>query len=164
MPTPPAAGGAAADASVAWFAERWGQVRGEVKVLERRVEALLSSVDPVALVDDLLVLAAAYPFHRDQLNRDDKREVVERVVSRITNRTIRVTCILRGEPIPGPSSTVTIMSTPAPEIVPALSASEPVVEETPEVKGAAAMDLSPDELRRRAAIQTFDGEIIEDEL
>src|SRR5215208_4547069 len=77
------------------IAELWPNVRADVKALNRRVEALLSEVDPVAISGNQITLAVPYPFHRDKLNSDDVRETVGGVLSRLLGRDISLQCILR---------------------------------------------------------------------
>ncbi|MER3438292.1 MAG: DNA polymerase III subunit gamma/tau [Chloroflexota bacterium] len=83
--------------SVEQIAELWPRIRLEVKAINRRIEALLSSVDPYAVQGDDVLLVTAYAFHRDRLNADEVRAVVEEVISRIVHRRVRVSCMLRGE-------------------------------------------------------------------
>ncbi len=79
------------------IAELWPRVRGDVKALNRRIEALLSEVDPVAISGNQITLAVPYPFHRDKLNSDEVRETVSGVLSRLLGRQISINCMLRGE-------------------------------------------------------------------
>jgi DNA polymerase-3 subunit gamma/tau len=79
------------------LADLWQRIRDDVKAVNRRVEALLSTIDPVAVEGDDVTLASPYEFHRSKLNSDDARVVVEDVISRLTGRRVRVTCILREE-------------------------------------------------------------------
>jgi DNA polymerase III subunit gamma/tau len=87
----------AANLSLDQIADLWSQVRFEVKARNRRVEALLSSVDPAAIVGDLVVLVAAYPFHRDKLNTDEAKTIVEEVMTRVLRQPVRVETVLKGE-------------------------------------------------------------------
>ena len=72
-------------------------MRADVKALNRRIEALLSEVDPVAISGNQITLAVPYPFHRDKLNSDDVRETVGGVLSRLLGKDISLVCILRSE-------------------------------------------------------------------
>jgi len=87
---------------IEYIAELWPNVRADVKALNRRIEALLSEVDPVAISGDQITLAVPYPFHRDKLNSDDVRETVGGVLSRLLGRTISLQCILRSEMVAAP--------------------------------------------------------------
>jgi DNA polymerase-3 subunit gamma/tau len=79
------------------IADLWPNVRADVKALNRRIEALLSEVDPVAVTGNQITLAVPYPFHRDKLNSDEVRETVAGVLSRLLGREVAIDCILRGE-------------------------------------------------------------------
>jgi DNA polymerase-3 subunit gamma/tau len=92
------------------LADLWQRIRDDVKAVNRRVEALLSTIDPVAVDGDDVTLASPYEFHRSKLNSDDARILVEDVINRLTGRRVHVTCILREEvmlsskmpPLPAP--------------------------------------------------------------
>ena len=145
--------------SLEWLVDEWPRIRNDVKAVDRRVEALLSQADPHAVVDDLVVLSAPYQFHRDQLNKDDKRGVVEDVVSRRAGgRRYRMTCIDRNEGIGsiGTSPTVPAASATPPRIV-----ADPEPEEIPAAP-TAPPSLSLDEQRIRAAASIFDAEVIDE--
>jgi DNA polymerase-3 subunit gamma/tau len=79
------------------IADLWQRIRADVKAVNRRVEALLSTIDPVAVDGNEVTLASPYEFHKTKLNSDEARVVVEDVISRITGRRLRVSCILRDE-------------------------------------------------------------------
>jgi DNA polymerase-3 subunit gamma/tau len=83
--------------SIEHIAELWPNVRADVKALNRRIEALLSEVDPVAISGNQITLAVPYPFHRDKLNSDDVRETVGGVLSRLLGKNVSLVCILRSE-------------------------------------------------------------------
>jgi DNA polymerase-3 subunit gamma/tau len=93
----PADDAAAATADVEQIAHLWPNVRADVKALNRRIEALLSEVDPVAVTGNQITLAVPYPFHRDKLNTDEVRDTVAGVLSRLLGREVSLVCILRGE-------------------------------------------------------------------
>ncbi len=69
---------------------RWSDVRAEVKALSRRIEALLTSVNPVDVRGSTIVLASAYPFHRDKLSEPDVRTLVEQVIGGLFGRAVTV--------------------------------------------------------------------------
>jgi DNA polymerase-3 subunit gamma/tau len=85
---------------VAQIADLWPRIRSDVKAINRRIEALLSEVDPVAISATEITLAVPYPFHRDKLNSDDVRETVADVLSRNLGRRVTIACVLRGEFVP----------------------------------------------------------------
>ena len=179
-PIPAAGGSSAGGITIEWLVEEWPKIRADVKAVDRRVEALLSQADPHAIVDDLAVLTAPYQFHRDQLNKDDKRLVVEDVLSRRAGRPYRITCIDRNEGLAsiggGRASAVevspgsvgaaapTATSGLTPEVA-SIAPSEPTAPaiEQPEAVGATGgpAALSPDEQRLRAATSIFDADIVD---
>jgi DNA polymerase-3 subunit gamma/tau len=75
----------------------WPRIRADVKALNRRIEALLQQVDPAAVIGNKLVLVSPYEFHRNRVNSDDVRQVIEDVVGRLANGKIQVTCVSREE-------------------------------------------------------------------
>ena len=139
------------DLSIEMLVDIWPRIRADVKSLDRRTEALLMEIDPVDITADEIVLAAAYEFHRDKLNEDDRRALVESVIGRRVGRTIRVACVLRSEYTPaGPrKARTTVPAAPPPAEAVNQSAVEPDAE-------------SPDEMMLGAVVRIFDGEIIED--
>jgi DNA polymerase-3 subunit gamma/tau len=128
------------------IAELWPNVRADVKALNRRIEALLSEVDPVAISGDQITLAVPYPFHRDKLNSDDVRETVGGVLSRLLGKNVSLVCILRSE-----LAAMQIQSTPnQPESsLPNLSHDGPHDDEEERAR-----------VRIRAAMNIFDAEEI----
>jgi DNA polymerase-3 subunit gamma/tau len=85
------------EVNVDLIADLWPNVRADVKALNRRVEALLSEVDPVGVTGNHITLAVPYPFHRDKLNTDEVRDTVAGVLSRLLQQDVTVICVLRGE-------------------------------------------------------------------
>lgn len=147
----PPAGSPAGGPTVEQIAELWPNVRGDVKALNRRVEALLSEVDPVAISGNQITLAVPYPFHRDKLNSDEVREIIASVLSRLLARDVSVICILRGEMPPASNGAV-----PPPVVTPSIAAPPP----------APAAPVQADEdaemARLRAARNIFDAEEIDE--
>jgi DNA polymerase III subunit gamma/tau len=129
----------------------WPRVRADVKSLDRRTEALLMEIEPIDITADEIVLAAAYEFHRDKLNEEDRRALVESVIGRRVGRTIRVSCVLRSEYTPAGTRREQTAAPiePAPTEVVAQAEAEPEAE-------------SPDEMMLGAVVRIFDGEIVED--
>ncbi len=89
------------------IADLWPRIRQDVKAINRRIEALLSSVDPIAVHGDQIVLVAAYEFHRNRHNADEVRQVVEQAIGRLVGRQVRISCVLRGELPPATAPQVT---------------------------------------------------------
>ena len=149
---------ALSDISIEMLVDLWPRIRADVKSLDRRIEALMMEIDPVDITATEVVLAAAYEFHRDKLNEDDRRALVESVIGRRIGRTIRVSCVLRSEYTPVGSRRARA-STPSPPDATALKApaAEPATQ-----SGAQPDEESPDEMMLGAVVRMFDGEIVED--
>jgi DNA polymerase III subunit gamma/tau len=130
------------------IAELWPNVRADVKALNRRIEALLSEVDPVAISGTLITLAVPYPFHRDKLNSDDVRETVGGVLSRLLGRDISLQCILRSEMVAAPVEAASLEVPEAPRANPD--------------DGSAIDEEERARVRVRAAMNIFDAEEIRD--
>jgi hypothetical protein len=128
------------------IAELWPNVRADVKALNRRIEALLSEVDPVAISGNQITLAVPYPFHRDKLNSDEVRETVGGVLSRLLGRDISLQCILRSEMVTAP-----IQSAPSVGPEPALTQPD---------DGPTSGEEERARVRIRAAMNIFDAEEI----
>jgi DNA polymerase-3 subunit gamma/tau len=128
------------------IAELWPNVRADVKALNRRIEALLSEVDPVAISGNQITLAVPYPFHRDKLNSDDVRETVGGVLSRLLGKDISLQCILRSEMVAAPIPSAAIERT---ESSPTQQDDGPTADEEERAR-----------VRIRAAMNIFDAEEI----
>jgi len=75
----------------------WPKIRADVKAVNRRIEALLQQVDPVSITADKLILMSAYEFHRNRVNSDEARIIIEDVVARLLQRRLVVSCVTREE-------------------------------------------------------------------
>lgn len=75
----------------------WPKIRADVKAVNRRIEALLQQVDPVSITADKLILVSAYEFHRNRVNSDEARIIIEDVVARLLQRRLVVSCVTRDE-------------------------------------------------------------------
>jgi DNA polymerase III subunit gamma/tau len=142
----------------------WPRIRQDVKAVNRRIEALLSSIDPLAVQGSQITLAAAYDFHRNRLNTDEVRMVVEETIGRLIGSPVQVTCVLRGETPPnGGRPAPAAAPVPPSNGPPALA--EPAVEpELAAAEPATAVPSLPDEDRRvDAAKNLFDAEEIDPE-
>jgi len=137
------------------LAELWPRIRQDVKAVNRRVEALLSSVDPVSIAGTCVTLATAYEFHRDKLNGDEFRAVVESAISRLVGGPVMVTAVLRGA--------VTTITPPPPTLTSTMSAGTPLDHELAVSGEAALAQADNDEQRLRAAKNIFDAEEFEPE-
>lgn len=71
----------------------WTQIRRDVKTSNTRIAALLASTDPSAVREDQIVLVSPYEFHRNKLNEDGARRVVEDVIARYMGSTFHLVCV-----------------------------------------------------------------------
>lgn len=159
QPPPPIAG-KNGELTVEVLADLWPRIRMEVKAVNRRIEALLTSIDPVGVEGDRVILAAAYEFHRNRMNADEVRIVVEDVISRLVNRSVRITCVMPGDVTPKPaqqpetpsaSETTARRDMPQVQSTPDMS-SEPAPAVNPGADGTGPVDTpeqSPEEDARR---------------
>jgi hypothetical protein len=139
--------------SIETLVELWPKIRADVKSLDRRTEALLMEIDPVDVTADEVVLVAAYEFHRDKLNEDERRAIVETVIGRLLDRPVRVSCVLRAEFVPSGAK-------PKRE---AASVAAPVagMDAAPDVQTGTEEERA-DEKMLGAVVRMFDGEIVEE--
>jgi DNA polymerase-3 subunit gamma/tau len=139
--------------SIETLVELWPKIRADVKSLDRRTEALLMEIDPVDVTADEVVLVAAYEFHRDKVNEDERRAIVETVIGRLLDRPVRVSCVLRAEFVPSGAK-------PKRE---AASVAAPVagMDAAPDVQTGTKEERA-DEKMLGAVVRMFDGEIVEE--
>jgi DNA polymerase-3 subunit gamma/tau len=88
-PVTPAPGSPALERLVA----SWTQIRRDVKTANARIAALLASADPTVVRETEIVLVSPYEFHRNKLNEDGARRVVEDVISRHMGGTYQLICV-----------------------------------------------------------------------
>ena len=96
-PTPAPAAPAQARISISEVHEHWSRIRQTVRAASRRIEALLASADPLLIDAETLTLVAAYDFHRDGLNKDDTRKVIEEVIAQVLGHPYRLHCVNQEE-------------------------------------------------------------------
>jgi DNA polymerase-3 subunit gamma/tau len=136
-PAPATNGGAL---TIDTIVDLWSQIRRDTKAVNRRIEALLLSFDPVAVQQDVVTLATPYEFHRNRLSSDEDRGVVEDVISRLANQRVRVSCVLRDEVV---SNADAPAATPAPQRPATTSAPPPTAVQT-SANGHSAVAPEPD--------------------
>ncbi|HET7038222.1 MAG TPA: hypothetical protein VFI42_21290, partial [Thermomicrobiaceae bacterium] len=97
-PSRPAPGSARSGAATAErLAQSWPQIKRDVKAANSRIAALLSSVDPVGIEGNQVILVSAYEFHRNKLNDDAARQVVEDVIARYLDGAHQLRCLAPDE-------------------------------------------------------------------
>ena len=126
----PAAAAAAQDAGdeLALILAQWDRLHEVLNQQRQRVvQAFLREGRPIACRNGVLTIE--FPpdraFHRDNLQSDDNRKVVEKILSRLVGRKIQVTTVLAGskateepagavgDPAPGAGAGVTALHEPA---------------------------------------------------
>jgi DNA polymerase-3 subunit gamma/tau len=75
----------------------WSKIRADVKAINRRIEAILQQVDPAAVNGSQILLVSPYEFHRNRINSDEVRLVVEDVIGRLVGSKVQVHCVPHGD-------------------------------------------------------------------
>jgi hypothetical protein len=160
----PATGSANGGLDLERLVDLWPRVRQDVKAVNRRIEALLSSIDPALVAGDRVTLAAAYEFHRDKLNTDEVRIVVEEAIGRLVGRPVRVACLLHAEVAAPPPTAPTPSTSPIESSAPTAGRPAPIrptaeIPVAPE-SGPSPEDVDADTRLIQAAKNIFDAEEI----
>jgi DNA polymerase-3 subunit gamma/tau len=130
----------------------WAQIKRDIKLANSRIAALLGSVDPVAINGSEVILVAPYEFHRNKLNDDVVRRLVEGEISQHLGGSYRVTCLAPEEYVPVPAGA-------APEPEPDRPPTERDTTSEPSRIGPSPDDAD-DERRIRATKSIFEAEEI----
>jgi DNA polymerase-3 subunit gamma/tau len=155
----PAPSGSNGNVMLETIVDLWPKIRADVKAVDRKAEAIMQQIDPVQISGSMLTLTSAYDFHRNRMNSDEIRRVVEDVVSRLISMPVQITCVGREEAdqlrrqSPG-TVQPPAASAPAPTV--ASPPAEPVV--TPAVEAAPG----DDERRVTAVRNIFDADEVLD--
>ncbi|KKT68011.1 MAG: hypothetical protein UX12_C0007G0008 [Candidatus Collierbacteria bacterium GW2011_GWC1_45_47] len=80
-------------ASIDRVKSEWGNFLTDLAPRNQSIAGLLRSATPLAVQGRDLTLEVFYPFHKDQLEQDSKRKVVEEAVARTWGR-MNVRCVL----------------------------------------------------------------------
>jgi len=70
--------------------KKWAAILTKVKPKNHSVEAFLKAAYPLKLEGDELILGVYYPFHKECLERESSRRIVESAVAEVLERKIRV--------------------------------------------------------------------------
>lgn len=73
---------------------QWGQIMKEVKPLNHSIEALLRSARPAHTKGQWLTIEVFYTFHKEQLEQERHRKIVEGVIGEVMNVPVKVTYVL----------------------------------------------------------------------
>lgn len=131
------------------LAAGWAQIKRDIKLGNSRIAALLGSVDPVAINGAEVILVAPYEFHRNKINDDTVRRVIEGEISQYLGGSYRVTCLAPEEYVPAPSTAR-----------PDTEADQPPVEHDSDVEPSESGPDPDDERRIRATKSIFEAEEI----
>jgi DNA polymerase-3 subunit gamma/tau len=82
---------------VGQLADLWPRIRQDVKALNRRAEALLTEADPARVAGTRITLATPYEFHREKLNSDVVRDLLETVIGRLVGCGVSVEAVLTAD-------------------------------------------------------------------
>ena len=80
--------------------EAWGNVLLTVKPYNHSVEAFLRSARPREIRYNMLVVEAFYPFHKDRLEEEKNKRVVEMVLAKVFGVDLVFKCVLAKEKRP----------------------------------------------------------------
>lgn len=83
--------------SVEALVEGWPRIRADVKAVSRRIEAILQQIDPVTVNGSQVLLVSPYEFHKNRVNTDEVRQIIEDVIHRQYQARVTVQCITRNE-------------------------------------------------------------------
>ncbi|MCX6725759.1 MAG: hypothetical protein NT052_00365 [Candidatus Shapirobacteria bacterium] len=82
------------DGNLQAIISKWGDLLEGVKPLNHSVEALLKAARPLKMDKGFLVLEVFYKFHKERLDSDKCRSIVEEVASQLLGNQIKIKCIL----------------------------------------------------------------------
>lgn len=77
---------------------KWPQVLEAVKPLNHSLEALLRATEPVGLEDGFLLIRVYYQFHKDRLEEERYRAMVEQVASKVLVAPVKIKFFLTAKP------------------------------------------------------------------
>lgn len=161
--------------------ELWSKIRADVKSVNRRIEALLQQIDPVTVAGTKIFLVSPYEFHRNRMNSDEARVVVEDVISRLVRQRVQVSCVSREEGVAmttthrsselrppsdaaviAPEAKLTASEQPVVPLEPQAEGSQPAATFAGEEEPAGVGSEDADAQRIQAAKNIFDAEEFDD--
>lgn len=77
---------------------KWPQVLEAVKPLNYSLEALLKATEPIGWEEGFLLIKVFYQFHKDRLEEDRYRQLVETVASKVLVMPVRIKFLLTQKP------------------------------------------------------------------
>ncbi len=82
------------DVSIGEIEAKWQEILKEVRPKNHSVEALLRSSKPIGVNGNSLELEVFYKFHKERLETDKCRRIVEDSISNLMGRHLRIVCKL----------------------------------------------------------------------
>ena len=74
--------------------EKWGSLLTAIKPLNYAVEAFLRATRPKSVQGNILMLEVFYPFHKDRLEEQKNRKIVEEGISKVFGMDLGFECVL----------------------------------------------------------------------
>ena len=74
--------------------EKWGEILGAVKPYNHSVEAFLRAARPKKIKDGKLLIEVFYKFHKEKLEEEKNRRIVEMGLLKVFGGVVRFDCIL----------------------------------------------------------------------
>ena len=74
--------------------EKWGEILAKIKPQNHSVEALLRACRPASFANEWLTLEVFYKFHKERLEEEKCRTIVEETVSEVIGAPVKLKCIL----------------------------------------------------------------------
>lgn len=94
--------------------KRWGEVLAAVRPYNHSIEAFLRATRPKSFSGKKLVVEVFYPFHKERLEEERNRKLVEEVLKKITGEKVGFGCVLaKGKPAATTEGPVRGASVPA---------------------------------------------------
>jgi DNA polymerase-3 subunit gamma/tau len=78
--------------------EKWQKILEEIKPLNHSLEALLKATEPISFDDDWLTVRVFYKFHKERLEDERYRKMVESVASKVLVCPVKIKLVLSDKP------------------------------------------------------------------
>lgn len=92
--TPPVVHDSVSDVQLSEVLTKWPEILEKVKPLNHSLQAFLKASRPIKIEGEFLTLEVFYKFHKDQLESDRRRRMVEEVCCQVLNTPIKLKLIL----------------------------------------------------------------------
>ncbi len=102
---PPMPSPAQGEMGLAQVQAAWPQILRQVRSRSVSAEALLKACEPVGMEKGRIILGFRYSFHRDKVEEQANRALIEEVVSSVLGEVHSIRCVIGSSPLAGtPSS------------------------------------------------------------